>query len=170
MGDTVAADIDSKWSLLDEDALNKGLAARRLQPMIMFQSTDSSNEDDGSLFNLVWLSIPVILLVSFCLAPGDSDSNFCTDWDCCETKHTVASDTYTGCWNGTEWNDIPPYFKRTVLGISVGNWGGARREQVMGPMVGRRTACCRGGWISTVYVGLGLLGSISYRDARTTLV
>ena len=112
LGDTVAADIDSKWSLLDEDALNKGLAARRLQPMIMFQSTDSSNEDDGSLFNLVWLSIPVILLVSFCLAPGDSDSNFCTDWDCCETKHTVASDTYTGCWNGTEWNDIPPYFKK----------------------------------------------------------
>jgi len=35
--------IDAMWGQLTEDALNKELAARRLQPMIMYQAQDGSS-------------------------------------------------------------------------------------------------------------------------------
>ena len=42
-------DIDAKWSQITEDRLNEELAARRLQPMIMYQSRDVTSAENANV-------------------------------------------------------------------------------------------------------------------------
>ena len=59
------------WSQITEDALNKELAARRLQPMIMYQAQDPSTGGEGGPgLNPAWVILIVLValggLAFFC--------------------------------------------------------------------------------------------------------
>jgi len=121
--ETTAYKLDSTWAQLTEDSLNRELAKRCLQPVIMLEASDPSEISDADGSN-VSITDSILSILLPCVLGSIFGICICVRlFKCMRTSKVNITDT-ASIWTKYEWGQLPVQYRQhwEILGWNRMNW------------------------------------------------